>query len=82
MGSSSRRNTTYRLDPLVPAELELLPIDVAVLVLVEHGKHLLQPIRRHHVDVTFIIAEQCPTDQRKLVQRKPIISAEKRKGEM
>ena len=53
---------TYRFDPLVPTELKLVPVDVSVLVLVEHGEHLVQPLRRHHVDVSLVIPEQRPTD--------------------
>lgn len=48
----------HRLDPVVPAELELVPVDESVGVLVEHAKHLLHPDRLHHVDVALVVAEQ------------------------
>lgn len=72
--SSDMHMLTYCFDPLVPAELELFAIDVPIFVLVEHGKHLLQPIRWYHVDVALVIPEQCPADQCELVQRQPIVS--------
>lgn len=76
---------TYRLNPLVPAELELVPVDVAVLVLVKHQEHLLEPVRRHHVDVALVVPEQGPADQRELGQREPIVTGsrwKKKKNEI
>ena len=48
---------THRFDPVVPAELELLPVDVAVHVLVEHRKHLVDLALLRHVDVSLVVAE-------------------------
>lgn len=56
------RLTTHRFDPVVPAELELVPVDEAVHVLVEHAEHLLHLTWLCHIDVSLVVAEQRATD--------------------
>lgn len=51
--------STHRLDPIVPAELELVAVDESVHVLVENAKHLLHLDRFHDIDVSLVVPEEC-----------------------
>lgn len=53
---------THRFDPVIPAELELVPVDEAVDVLVEHAEHLLDLSRLRHIDMSLVVAEQRATN--------------------
>lgn len=50
--------STHRLDPIVPAELELVAVDESVHVLVENAKHLLHLDRFHDIDVSLVVPEE------------------------
>lgn len=75
--SIDERIIYYNFDPIIPAELELLAIDVAVVVLVKDHKHLLQLIVGHHIDVALVIAEQRAANEREFGQGQQIVAAKK-----
>lgn len=67
----------YHLDPIIPAELKLLAINETVMVLVKHREHLFESLLWHDINVSLVVAEQCPTDERKLGQGQLIIAEKK-----
>lgn len=59
---------------MIPAELKFLTINITVFIFVKYWKHLFKFVLRHNVNVSFVIAEQCPTDERELGQGQQVIT--------
>lgn len=53
---------------MVPAEGELLLINEAVSVLIEHLEDVARPLLGQRVDVALVVAEQSLADHTELVQ--------------
>lgn len=60
---------------MIPAELKFLTINISVFIFVKHWKHLLKFLLRHNVNMSFIIPEQRPTDERELGQGQQVVAA-------
>lgn len=64
----------YHFNPIIPAKLELIAIDEPILVLIENGEHLFQPLLGHDVNVPLVVAEQRTTDESEFGERQEVIA--------
>lgn len=65
---------THGFDPMVPAEMELISVDVSVLIFIKYGEHLLQLIVGNDVDMTLVISKESATDESKFSQRQEVVT--------
>lgn len=59
---------------MIPAELKFLTVYITVFIFIKHWKHLLQFLLWHNVNVSFVISEQRPTDERELGQGQQVVT--------